>query len=395
VTQVARLIQSKLQSKSCSTFLDLSFPISPSNSAVQELPAVPSLVHRRRPISEMKASDSMNPESFASYPFDVSLIIVSFNTRDVLRESLQSVERERHDLRMEVFVVDNGSRDGSVEMVEAEFPQVRLLRSQVNLGFGAANNLALELAQGRFLVLLNSDAFLCPDSLRISVEYMKEHPQVGLAGGRLVGRDFSWQPSARMFPSILSDFLVLSGLAYKFPKSRFFGRFDRTWADPAQPSEVDWVPGAFSIIRSDTLDRVGFFDPDFFLYSEEVDLCRRIQDSGYKIMYWPDIMVIHIGGESSRRIKPLEISSTGAQLIRWRMRSTLLYYRKHHNAKAWMVKMLELGFYRFTALKNGLSRDPERRERASRHRNLACLLHQAWDDTQGGRVSPPRPWKLD
>jgi hypothetical protein len=312
----------------------------------------------------------------------------------VLRESLQSVERERNGLRLEIFVVDNNSQDSSVEMVEAEFPHVRVLRSQINLGFGAANNLALELAQGRFIVLLNSDAFLCQDALRISVQYMQEHSNVGLAGGRLVGRDFSWQPSARMFPSIFSDFLVLSGLAYKFPKSRFFGRFDRTWADPLQPAEVDWVPGAFSIIRSDALHKVGFFDPDFFLYSEEVDLCRRIQDAGYKIMYWPEIVVIHIGGESSRQIGPMEISSTGAQLIRWRMRSTLIYYRKHHGVKALGVKLLELVFYRFIALRNNFSRDEERRERARESRNMARLLHQAWDDTNGGRVSPPRPWKL-
>lgn len=328
------------------------------------------------------------------HPFDVSLIIVSFNTREVLRESLQSVERERDGLRLEIFVVDNNSRDGSVEMVETEFPHVRVLRSQINLGFGAANNLALAQAQGRFIVLLNSDAFLCENALRISVQYMEQHSDVGLAGGRLVGRDFSWQPSARMFPSILSDFLVLSGLAHKYQKSRFFGRFDRTWADPSQPAEVDWVPGAFSIIRAGALHKVGFFDPDFFLYSEEVDLCRRIQDAGYKIMYWPEIVVIHIGGESSRQIGPKEISTTGAQLIRWRMRSTLIYYRKHHGAKALGVKLLELAFYRFIALRNSFSRNGERQERARENLNMARLLHQAWDDTNGGRISPPRPWKL-
>jgi GT2 family glycosyltransferase len=327
--------------------------------------------------------------------FDVSLIIVSFNTRNVLRESLESIERERGNLRLEIFVVDNNSRDGSVEMVQTEFPYVRVMRSQVNLGFGAANNLALELANGRYVVLLNSDAFLCPDSLKLSVEYMDRHPEVGLAGGRLVGRDFALQPSARMFPTILSDFLVLSGLAHRFPKSRFFGRFDRTWADPMQPAEVDWVPGAFSIVRSEVLQKVGFFDPDFFLYSEEVDLCRRIQGAGYKIMYWPDIVVIHIGGESSRYLKPLEMSSAGAQLIRWRMRSTLLYYRKHHGAGAWTAKMLEHVFYQLVALRNRFSSDPLRRERVSENRNLIRLLRQAWEDTNGGRISPPRPWKLD
>jgi hypothetical protein len=198
-----------------------------------------------------------------------------------------------------------------------------------------------------------------------------------------------------MFPSILSDFLVLSGLAHKFQKSRFFGHFDRTWADPLQPAEVDWVPGAFSIIRPQALREVGFFDPAFFLYSEEVDLCRRIQASGYKIMYWPDIVIQHIGGESSRQIKSLEMSSAGAQLVRWRMRSTLLYYRKHHGARVWMAKMLELAFYRMTAFRNRLSSDPSRKQRVGINRNMVRLLNQAWEDTNGGRVSPPRPWKFD
>src|SRR5271168_1713614 len=115
----------------------------------------------------------MSPHS-SSAPYDVSLIILSFNTREVLRESLQSVERERGDLRVEIFVVDNHSRDGSVEMVRAEFPQVQVLASDVNLGFGAANNLALAKAQGRYIVLLNSDAFLCPNSLALAVRHMDE-----------------------------------------------------------------------------------------------------------------------------------------------------------------------------------------------------------------------------
>jgi GT2 family glycosyltransferase len=334
-------------------------------------------------------------ESLSFLPFDISVIIVSFNTRDVLRESIQSVYREMRDLRTEIFVVDNNSHDGSVEMVESEFPEVKVIRSLVNLGFGAANNVALEQAKGRFLVLLNSDAFLCHNALTVAFQNMEQNPAVGLAGGRLVGRDHSLQPSARMFPSILSDFLVLTGLAHKFSKSRFFGSFDRTWADPMQPAEVDWVPGAFSIIRTEALQKVGFFDPDFFLYSEEVDLCRRIQQAGYKIMYWPEIVVIHIGGESSRQIKTLEMSSTGAQLIRWRMRSTLLYYRKHHGSSAWLAKMLELTLFRLTSLRNSLSSDPIRKQRASRNRNLTRLMHQAWDDTQGGRVSPPKPWKFE
>ncbi len=323
---------------------------------------------------------------------DVSVIIVSFNTRNVLRECLESIRRESAGLTVEVLVVDNHSQDGSVQMLREEFPEVLVLESEVNLGFGAANNVALKVARGRYLVLLNSDAFLCSNALRMAVELMDKHPQIGLAGGRLVGRDFSWQPSARMFPNVLTDFFVLTGLSHKYPRSRLFGRFDRTWADPMQPAEVDWVPGAFSIIRPEALAKAGLFDPDFFLYSEEVDLCLRIQRTGYKIWYWPEIVVIHLGGESSRQMKNLEMSSSGAQLVRWRMRSMLLYYRKHHGAGVWLAKWLELCLYRLAALRNRWSGDPERRTRAAQNESLARLMHLAWKDTSGGRISPARPW---
>src|SRR5271156_3281130 len=328
----------------------------------------------------------------SSENFDVSIVIVSFNTREVLRECLESVERESAGLRVEVLVVDNHSSDGSPEMIEREFPQVRLFRSEVNLGFGSANNIALEVVRGRYPVLLNSDAFLRAGALRLSVAHMDEDPTVGLAGGRLVGRDDAWQPSARMFPSLLTDFFVATGLAYKFPRSRLFGSFDRTWADPLLASETDWVPGAFSIIRAEALKRAGLFDPEFFLYSEEVDLCRRIRSEGFEICYWPDIVVIHIGGESSRQVKSLEMSSAGAQLVLWRMRSTLLYYRKHHGSSAWRARMLELGLYHLTLLRNRFSSDPRRLARAREYRNLIALMKQAWKDTHGGRISPPRPW---
>lgn len=323
---------------------------------------------------------------------DVSILIVSFNTQRVLRECLESIERESVGLNVEISIVDNDSSDGSPEMIAKDFPAVHLVRSKVNLGFGAANNAALEGMRGRYIVLLNSDAFFCPNALRLSVQHMDANPKAGLGGGKLVGRDFTWQPSARMFPSITTDFYVMTGLASRFPKSRIFGSFDRTWADQSVASEVDWVPGAFSILRAEVIEQVGFFDPAFFLYSEEVDLCRRIKAAGWQIWYWPDISIIHIGGESSRQVKTLEMSSTGAQLVLWRMRSTLLYYRKHHGWKAWLAKMLELTLYRLIVIRNSFSKTPRRVARAKEHRNLIVLMKQAWKDTNGGRTSPPRPW---
>ena len=325
-------------------------------------------------------------------PYDASVIIVSFNTCDVLRQCLESVIRESVELRVEILVVDNHSSDGSAEMVEREFPQVCLLRSEVNLGFGAANNLGLQRARGAYFILLNSDAFLQQGALRTAIKHMDATPKCGLGGGRLVGRDGSWQPSARSFHSIPGDFVVLTGLAAKFPHSRVFGDFDRTWADVNEAAFVDWVPGAFCIIRPSATGRSGLFDPAFFLYYEEVDLCRRIKLAGYTIWYWPDIVVIHIGGESSRQLKTLEFSSQSAQVVMWRMRSTLIYYRKHHGWQAYLAKWMEISLYVATILRNSLSRDPLRQQRWRRYRKLISLMNQAWKDTLGGRVSPPRPW---
>ncbi len=325
-------------------------------------------------------------------PVDVSIVLVSFNTCAVLRECLEHVLRESHGFNVEVLVVDNGSRDGSPEMIEAEFPEVRLIRSDVNLGFGAANNLALEQARGRYLVLINSDAFLQPGSLQAAIEHMDANPKCGLGGARLVGRDGSWQPSARMFPSVLHDLIVWTGLASRFPKSRLFGRFDRTWADPGDPAIVDWVPGAFAIIRREVLEAVGLFDPAFFLYYEEVDLCRRIQDAGYVMWYWPDVVVVHIGGESSRQLKSMEFSTKASQVVLWRMRSALLYYRKHHGGWARAAKWAEIGFLWLRVVRNRWSHEPERELRSRNSQSLIHLMKQAWTETNGGRVSPPRPW---
>lgn len=334
----------------------------------------------------------MQAEKSVLAQFDISILIVSFNTRDVLRECLLSVYREIGSLRAQVIVVDNASRDGSPEMIELEFPEVELIRSAINLGFGPANNLGIESAQGRYVVLLNSDAFLTEGSLRRSVVHMNNNPRAGLGGCRFIGRDGSWQPSSRMFPTVLGDLVVLSGLAARFPRSRFFGRADRTWADVMEPAEVDWVPGAYSIIRSDVLAVTGLFDPRFFLYYEEIDLCMRIKQKGYSVCYWPDVVVVHIGGESSRQMRSLEMSQTGAQLILWRMRSMLLYYRKHHGPLARIAMLVEIVWYWMRSQRRRLSKDPNRRSSARTYQSMISIMNQAWRDTQGGRFSPVQPW---
>jgi hypothetical protein len=335
-----------------------------------------------------------------SYSYDVSGIVISFNTRDLLRECLLSFIAECARLpegrTAEILVVDNASNDGSAEMVEREFAQatvpVRLIRSEENLGFGRANNLALAQAQGRYPVLLNSDAFLHPESLARALEHMDASPSTALGGARLVGQDGGWQPSSRRFHSIWRDALVWTGLSARFPRSRVFGALDRTWADQNAAASVDWVPGAFMIMRREVLEKVGFFDPRFFLYYEETDLCRRVKAAGYEVSYWPDIVVTHMIGESGRKLRSLHASKAATRVALWRMRSTLMYYRKHHGWQAWLALWLEKGLYRVRWMRNRNSRNPSRRERAEEAQLLGGLMQQAWHETQGGRVSPPQPW---
>lgn len=324
--------------------------------------------------------------------YDLSVIVVSYNTRDVLRRCFQHLKECAEGLSLEIIVVDNGSRDSSVEMLERDYPEVRLICSDVNLGFAAANNRALRLARGRYIVLLNSDAFLKKGAVRRAIEHMDSDPKAGLGGARLIGEEGSWQPSARSFPSPLNDLLILSGLANRFPNSRFFGRADRTWADPMEASEVDWVPGAFLIVRPEVLAQSGIFDEAFFLYYEEVDLCRRIKALGYKVMYWPDVVVVHLGGESSKTIRGAVLSDFGSQVTLWNLRSKFLYYRKHHAVSVHLVRMLDLGWHQLRFLRNRFSKSDERKRKAAESHTVIKLVRRAWGETDGGRVSPPRPW---
>jgi len=319
---------------------------------------------------------------------DVSVVVVSFNTRDILRRCLARLVEELATVDGEAIVVDNASADGSADMVAAEFPQVRLVRSAVNLGFAAGNNRGFAQARGRYVVLLNPDAFLGSGALARALAHMERSPRVGIAGGRLQDPAGRMQPSGRLFPSLLNELTVISGLAARYPRSRLFGRFDRTWADPGRAAQVDWVPGAFTIIRGRALGETGGFDERFFLYYEEVDLCRRMAQAGYEVWYWPDVVVTHIGGASSKTVKAHEFSSAGSQLTLWRLRSALLYYRKHHGrGAAWGLAALESLWHRLRIAAN--TGNPAKHESSRRQ---IGLVRQAWNDTAGGALCPPRPW---
>ncbi|MDD5274116.1 MAG: glycosyltransferase family 2 protein, partial [Methylovulum sp.] len=310
----------------------------------------------------------------------LSVFIVTYNSAPQLRPCLDSLRAQTLG-DIEIIVVDNASRDDTVAIVRNDYPEVQLLANPSNLGFANANNLALTVAHGRYVVLLNPDAVIPPDTLQQAVKLMEKTPDAGMGGGLLQGPQGEWQPSARQFPSLLNEALVLSGLAGRFPKSRFFGRFDRSWADPSVAAVVDWVPGAFAILRRSLLTEIRLFDSRFFLYYEEVDLCRRIHDANFNVYYWPELVITHIGGASSETVDDLAFSSSGKQLTLWRMRSQLLYYHKWHGRfYGRLVKTLEQTWHRCRAWRNA-RRNPAK---AAESRHIVQLWQQAWQETQGG-----------
>lgn len=321
---------------------------------------------------------------------DLSILIVTYNSRRLIDPLLTHLQQELAHLDAEVVLVDNASYDGTAQQVRAAHPWVRVIDSTTNLGFAAGNNLAARHARGRHLLLLNPDALPAPGALRRGITLMDQHPQAGLGGGELRGTDGSRQPSARMFPTLRDEFFTLAGLAARHPTSRLFGRLDRRWADPEQAALVDWIPGAFVFIPAAVWARLGGFDERFFMYYEEVDLCRRMQAAGLQVHYWPELKATHIGGASARTVAQAQVSKSGSQLERWRMRSALLYYRKQHGpVAAALVHALERGWHRLRQLKARL----QGRAGCAAEFDAHCRqLVQAWHDTAGGQRCPARPW---
>jgi N-acetylglucosaminyl-diphospho-decaprenol L-rhamnosyltransferase len=322
----------------------------------------------------------------------LSVIIVSFNTSALLQKCLKSLFDNKTAHNLEVFVVDNNSADDSVEMVEKFFPQVRLIANKVNMGFAAANNQAYNLCSGTYIILLNPDTRLRPDAIDNAVAFMEDHPSAGLCGCRLVNLAGHLEPSARRFPNSFYKLLTISGLSTKFASSKILGRGDYKYFDHNTSIEVDWVPGTFSIVRRAMLDQLGLFDERFYLYYEETDLCLRAKRAGWKIFFFPGAEVIHAGGASSKTRQDMQMDIGGSQLLKFRLRSELLYFRKNFGQLAVLDNWgVEMGFH-FLRYLSRLR--PGQSNRQKRLYSLAILRHglQALKDTRGGAISPPAPW---
>lgn len=321
-----------------------------------------------------------------------SVIIVSYNTRELTGHCLDALYSNGLGRDMEVFVVDNDSRDGSPDMVRERFGNARLIANSVNAGFAAANNQAYAQSSGDYVFLLNPDARMRPGSMQACVDFMERTPDCGLCGGRIINPSGGLEPSARRFPTALSKFFMLSGLSARHPSSRLFGSGDFLNADLDIPQEVDWVPGTFTCIRRAMLDRIGFFDERFYLYYEETDLCLRAKRAGWKVFYLPGASVVHEGGASGKSRKDKAFDTGGSQVMSFRMRGELLYHRKNRGLAAALAALLvEAGWH---ALRCLLHLRPGEDHASKRRYSLLIVRHMlaAALDTRLGAKAPPTPW---
>jgi N-acetylglucosaminyl-diphospho-decaprenol L-rhamnosyltransferase len=298
---------------------------------------------------------------------DLAIVIVNYNVCVLLRDCLKSVYASTG-ATFEVCVVDNASPDDSAEMVAREFPQVHLIRNTENMGYAAANNLGLRYcgfrdqphrgaSQGsgirdqhssfqipnsalpRYALLLNPDTVVPPDAFAKMIHLMDTHPAFGVSGPKLVRLDGSLDLACRRgFPTVEVSFWRLTKLSKIFPRSRRFGRYNMTYLDPDQAAEIDAVVGAFMLVRREAVEQAGLLDEIFWMYGEDLDWAYRIKQCGWKVYYYPQVVVTHVKRASSSQ------DNAGAAKAKYEFdRAMWLFYRKHYQAQTsapidWLVK---------------------------------------------------------
>ncbi|MFB0533918.1 MAG: glycosyltransferase family 2 protein [Anaerolineae bacterium] len=305
---------------------------------------------------------------------DLGIVIVNYRTCDLLRECLQSIYEGRGDFSFQVCVVDNCSQDGSCAMVGEEFPHVQLIESAINGGYAYANNLGLRAfgfaqtsderfseSTPRYALLLNPDTLLPPSALQEMLNFMETHPEVGVAGPRLVLADGGLDLACRRsFPSPAVSFYRMVGLSKLFPRSRRFGRYNLTYLDPDEVAEVDSVVGAFMLVRAEALKQVGLLDENFFMYGEDLDWAYRIKEAGWKVYYNPQVTVLHYKRAASRHSRKANYEFYRAMHI---------FYRKHYAATTpfWLHWLILGGI----ALRGGLAALSSRLLRGSKNEKFS------------------------
>jgi N-acetylglucosaminyl-diphospho-decaprenol L-rhamnosyltransferase len=254
---------------------------------------------------------------------DVSIVLVSWNTHDILLNCLASLHEAVGDVRADVWVVDNDSHDGSIEAVRTQYPNVRIIANTQNIGFAAANNQAITASAGRYILLLNSDTIACPGAIERLVHFADTHPVTGVVGSMLLDPDGSFQASFADFPSLFSELLSVSGLG-----ARLLHRNYPSYGSRLSQSirRVDYIPGACMLARRAAVEHVGLMDEQYFMYSEEVDWCLRMRRAGWETWYVPDARIVHFGGQSTRQQHHAMLFAL--------YRSKVRFFRKHYGSLA-------------------------------------------------------------
>jgi GT2 family glycosyltransferase len=249
---------------------------------------------------------------------DLSIVVVSWNTQELLQKCLNSIYTNPAGVSFEIWVVDNNSIDGSVNMVQQEFPEVKLIKNPTNFGFAQANNQAIRRSVGRYVLLLNPDTRVKSGALATLVDYLDASPQVGAAGPRLLNPDGSLQVSCHPRPTLTREIWRLCHLDTLRPYAWYP---QKKWNLEA-PQEIDVLMGACLMVRREALNQVGLLDEDYFIYSEEVDLCYRIQKAGWRLYWVPGAEVVHYGGQSTRQ--------AATEMFLHLYRSKIIYFRKNY-----------------------------------------------------------------
>jgi GT2 family glycosyltransferase len=266
---------------------------------------------------------------------DLSIIVVSWNTKRLLQECLASIYAHLPHINAEVVVVDNASDDGSAEMVESCFPKVILVKNPENVGFAAANNQALQAIRSEFVLLLNSDTLVIGDVLQASVEYMRMNPDLGVMGCRVLNTDGTLQPTCSQFPTLFNISLLTTGLS-RLPWPRFLDRYQMRRWDRRTERDVEVISGCFMMVRCNAMRDIGLLDERFFFFGEETDWCRRFGVAGWRLRFAPVGEIIHHGGGSVRRLshrRDLMLSS-----------AMIMLHLKHNGLAAgvvaWMIILI-------------------------------------------------------
>jgi GT2 family glycosyltransferase len=232
---------------------------------------------------------------------DVSIIVVAWNVRELLRNCLRSVYEQTKGIRFEVIYVDNGSADGSPEMVRKEFALTRIIANPDNKGFIKANNQGIAVATGRYVLLLNSDTIVLDNAIAKAVQFANSRPQAAVVGCRVLNPDRTLQESCFRFYSTLNMLLDVLWLSRAFRDNPFFGRKIYGGWDYNSEREVDVVVGCFSLVRMDAIRQVGVMDERFFVYGDDIDWCRRFVNAGWNVLFTPTAQIIHYGGQTTRK----------------------------------------------------------------------------------------------